>query len=249
MGLIGAKTLGASDDALHAPNFPWSHRRPWAAFDHHSMRRGLQVYQTVCATCHSLNLVAYRNLVGEMLTEEEAKEMAADIDVEDEPDAEGEINERPGKLIDYFPAPYPNEQAARAANNAALPPDLSLITKARPQGENYLFALLTGFKEPPAGVSIREGSYYNPYFPGGVIGMAPPLSNDMVEYDDGTEASISQMAKDVATFLCWAAEPKHDERKRMGIKTMFVLGLMVFPALYHKRLRWSVIKSRQVRFI
>lgn len=245
---LSQQKVEASSDNIPPSYFPWSHRLPWQSFDHASIRRGFQVYQQVCSTCHSLDRIAYRNLVGVSHTEEEAKKLAADIEIQDGPNEEGEMFERPGKLSDYFPRPYANDNAARAANNGALPPDLSLIVKARPYNENYLFALLTGYRDPPHGVSIREGLYYNPYFPGGAIAMAQALSNDQVEYEDGTEATISQMAKDVSTFLCWAAEPEHDERKRLGIKTIFVLSLTSAALLYLKRQKWSVLKSRVVTF-
>lgn len=238
----------ASDDALPAPAYPWSHKLPWESFDHASIRRGFKVYKEVCATCHSLKLIAYRNLVDSVLTEEEAKAIAADIEVQDGPNDEGEMFGRPGKLSDRLPSPYANDNAARFANNGALPPDLSLITKARPGHEDYLFALLTGYKEPPAGVTMKQGLYYNPYFPGGSIAMTQALMNDMLEFDDGTPASISQMAKDVSTFLCWAAEPEHDDRKKVGLKSLLILTLLLAPALYMKRLKWRVVKSRIVKF-
>ena len=144
--------------------------------------------------------------------------MAEDTEVMDGPNDEGEMFERPGKLSDYLPSPYPNEEAARYANNGAYPPDLSLIMKARHNGPDYVFALLTGYKDPPAGVAERETQYYNPYFPGAWIGMPMPLNEGAVEYDDGTPATATQMAKDVCTFLTWAAEPEADERKLMGVK-------------------------------
>ncbi|KAL6065633.1 Ubiquinol--cytochrome-c reductase catalytic subunit CYT1 [Balamuthia mandrillaris] len=213
-----------------------------------SIRRGHQVFSEVCSSCHSLNLVAYRHMVDVAYTEEELKEIAAGVDYEDGPDDDGEMYTRPGKLSDPLPAPYPNEQAARSANNGALPPDLSLIIKARPDKDNYVFQLLTGYTKPPAGVKVRQGMFYNPYFEGGGISMPPPLREGMLEYEDGTEASISQMAKDVTTFLCWASEPEHDDRKKMGIKAIFLLTLGLAPTLYWKRLKWSVLKTRQIQF-
>ncbi|KAL0397088.1 UNVERIFIED_CONTAM: Cytochrome c1-1, heme protein, mitochondrial [Sesamum calycinum] len=153
---------------------------------------------------------------------------------------------RPGKLSDRFPQPYANEQAARFANGGAYPPDLSLITKARHDGQNYVFALLTGYRDPPAGVSIREGLHYNPYFPGGAIAMPKMLNDGAVEYEDGTPATEAQMGKDVVTFLSWAAEPEMEERKLMGFKWIFVLSLALLQAGYYRRLRWSVLKSRKL---
>jgi len=237
-----------ANEALEPPKYPWSHRYPWQAFDHASIRRGFQVYKQVCSTCHSLDRVAYRNLIDVCYTEEEAKELAAEIEYEDGPDAEGEMFKRSGKLSDYMPRPYPNENAARFTNNGALPPDLSLMTKARHGGADYIFALLTGYKEPPAGISLRGGLYYNPYFAGGAIAMPPGLIEGALTFDDGTPSSISQMAKDVSVFLAWAAEPEHDDRKRWGFKAGLVLTLMAIPTFYFKRLRWSVLKTRVVSF-
>lgn len=153
---------------------------------------------------------------------------------------------RPGKLSDRFPQPYANEAAARFANGGAYPPDLSLITKARHNGQNYVFSLLTGYRDPPAGIAIREGLHYNPYFPGGAIAMPQMLIDGAVEYEDGTPATEAQMGKDVVTFLSWAAEPEMEERKLMGFKWIFVLSLALLQAAYYRRLRWSVLKSRKL---
>uniref|UniRef100_A0A7N5KM00 Cytochrome c1, heme protein, mitochondrial-like n=1 Tax=Ailuropoda melanoleuca TaxID=9646 RepID=A0A7N5KM00_AILME len=153
------------------------------------------------------------------------------VEVQDGPNEDGEMFMRPGKLSDYFPKPYPNPEAARAANNGALPPDLSYITRARHGGEDYVFSLLTGYCEPPTGVSLREGLHFNPYFPGQAIGMAPPIYDEVLEFDDGTPATMSQVAKDVCTFLRWASEPEHDHRKLMGLKR-----------------KWSVLKSRKLAY-
>ena len=160
-------------------------------------------------TPRSLKRIHYRELVGVCYTEAEAKARAADINVVDGPNDAGEMFDRPGKLSDALPSPYKNEEQARSINNGANPPDLSLINKARGRGEDYVFALLTGYHKPPPGVVMAEGQYYNPYFPGGKIGMPPPLEDGKVEYPDGTPATASQMAKDVAVFLAWAAEPDY----------------------------------------
>ncbi|KAF4356966.1 hypothetical protein F8388_015942 [Cannabis sativa] len=217
-----------------------------SSYDHGSIRRGHQVYQQVCASCHSMSLISYRDLVGVAYTEEETKAMAAEIEVVDGPNDEGEMFTRPGKLSDRFPQPYSNEQAARFANGGAYPPDLSLITKARHNGQNYVFALLTGYRDPPAGVSIRDGLHYNPYFPGGAIAMPKMLNDGAVEYEDGTPATEAQMGKDVTTFLSWAAEPEMEERKLMGFKWIFVLSLALLQAAYYRRLKWSTLKSRKL---
>jgi len=247
-GVLASNQTVHADSGLEAASYPWSHSKPWQSFDHASIRRGFLVYKQVCATCHSLDRIAWRNLVDVAFTEEEIKAMAAEVEYKDGPDQEGEMFDRPGKLSDYMPRPYPNENAARFANNGAYPPDLSLVVKAREKHEDYLFALLTGYREPPAGVSLREGLHYNPYFPGGAIAMAQALSNGQVEYDDGTGNSISQMAKDVSIFLSWASEPEHDQRKKTGIKTAILLTLMIIPTFYYKRLKWAVVKSRIIQF-
>lgn len=247
LAFLGQQTAHASD-ALAAPQHPWEHKSFFNGLDHGSIRRGWMVYQEVCSACHSLDLIAWRNLVGVVGTEAEVKEWAADHDYVDGPDDQGDMFDRPGALTDHIPRPYRNDNEARAGNNGALPPDLSLIKKARVGGEDYLFSLLTGYREAPHGVTLREGMYYNPYFPGGAIGMEQALHDEMIDYEDGTPSSISQMAKDVSVFLTWAAEPEHDERKRMGLKAFFVIALMCIPTLYFKRLKWSVIKTRQLRF-
>jgi len=237
-----------SSSSLHPPNYPWNHRHPWQSFDHQSIRRGHKVYTQVCATCHSLDRIAYRHLVEVCYSEAEAKEIAQGVQVPDGPDSEGEMFERPGMLSDYHPRPYPNDNAARFANNGALPPDLSLIVKARGTHEDYVFSLLTGYCEPPAGVTVREGLHYNPYFPGGKIAMAQPLSDGQVEYEDGTPNSMSQMAKDVTEFLCWASQPEQDYRRLLGFKVLAFLGIFAVPTLYWKRFKWSVLKHRKLAF-
>ena len=216
----------------------------------HSIRRGHQVYKEVCASCHSLKFLHFRDLVGVCYSEEEAKALAAEIEVEDGPNDDGEMFDRPGKLNDALPSPYENEEQARAINNGALPPDLSLMTKARHDGQNYMFALLTGYKDAPAGVEVNEaaGQYYNPYFPGGKIGMPKQLVDGALEYQDGTPATASQMAKDVTVFLAWAAEPHEDDRKRLGQK--FVVFMVVAAVLsgWFKRHRWMPVKSRKITY-
>lgn len=202
----------------------------------HSLRRGFQVYREVCASCHSLTRVPYRTLVGNMMTLDEAKAMAEENEYDTEPNDQGEIEKRPGKVSDYMPAPYKNDEAARAANNGALPPDLSLIVKARHGGCDYIFNLLTGYpEEPPAGAVVQEGLNFNPYFPGTGIAMARVLYDDLVEYEDGTPASTSQMAKDVVEFLNWAAEPEMDDRKKMGWKVLAVTSVLFTLSVWVKR--------------
>lgn len=234
------------EDGLHPPSYPWDYTGPLSSYDHASLRRGYQVYKEICAACHSLKRVAYRHLVGVTHTTEEAKALAADIEVVDGPDDKGEMFTRPGTLTDYHPSPYPNEEAARSANNGAYPPDLSLMTKARHGGADYLYALLTGYSDPPAGVEMRGGLHYNPYFPGGAIAMAQSIYDEVVDYEDETPATASQIAKDVTQFLAWAAEPEMEERKRVGLKMLVFLTAMTGCAFWYKRFKWSLLKSRKI---
>jgi cytochrome c1 len=211
--------------------------QPIPALTSPSLRRGFQVYREVCASCHSISRVPYRSLVGNMMTVDEAKALAEENEYDTEPNNEGEIEKRPGKLSDYMPAPYKNDEAARAANNGALPPDLSLMVKARHGGVDYIFNLLTGYpEEPPAGAVVQEGLNFNPYFPGTGIAMARVLYDDLVEYEDGTPASTSQMAKDVVEFLNWTAEPEMDDRKKMGWKVLAVTSVLFTLSVWVKRL-------------
>ncbi|XP_074842531.1 cytochrome c1, heme protein, mitochondrial [Carettochelys insculpta] len=240
--------VSAGELQLHPPTYAWSHGGLLSSLDHSSVRRGYQVYKQVCAACHSMEYVAFRNLVGVSHTEAEAKALALEVEVVDGPDEQGEMFTRPGKLSDYFPKPYPNAEAARMANNGALPPDLSYIVNARHGGEDYVFSLLTGYCDSPTGVDLKGELHYNPYFPGQAIAMAPPIYNEILEFEDGTPATMSQIAKDVCTFLRWAAEPEHDHRKLMGMKVMMILGLLIPLTYYLKRHKWSVLKSRKIAY-
>lgn len=242
-----AFAMTPQEEGLHATQYPWEHEKWTKTFDHASLRRGFQVYREVCAACHSLKRIPYRKLVGTFMTVDEAKAMAEENEYDTEPNDEGEIEQRPGKLSDYIPSPYKNDEAARAANNGALPPDLSLMVKARHGGCNYIFSLLTGYpEEPPAGATVQSGLNFNPYFPGTGIAMARVLYDGLVEYEDGTPATTSQMAKDVVEFLNWTAEPEMDERKKMGMKVL-VLGTALFAlSVWVKRYKWSPLKTRKI---
>lgn len=247
-GVVGFWSTSNADDALPPVQLPWPHNGHFTAYDHFALRRGWQVYKEVCSACHSLRLVYWRHLVGVVGTEDEVKEWASEHEYQDGPDENGEMFTRPGKLTDRMPLVYENETQARLGNGGSLPPDLSLMKKARHAGDDYIFSLLTGYRDAPHGLNLREGLHYNPYFPGAAIGMSQVLFEDMVEYEDGTPATISQMAKDVTTFLSWTAEPEHDERKKLGWKVVATIGLMIVPTLYWKRFKFSVIKTRQVKF-
>lgn len=253
-GALGALAFGgvgavnASDDCLRPPKYEWEHTGYFSGYNSATLRRGYEVYRQVCSTCHSMDLVAFRNLINVTHTEAQAKALAESMEFIDGPNAQGEMVERAGKLYDYFPAPYPNEEYARYINAGAYPPDLSLVVKARHDREDYIFALLTGYCDPPAGVSIREGLHYNPYFGGGAIGMAKALMDEGVEYEDGTLPTISQQAADVATFLAWASEPEVNTRKKDGAYAFF--GMLCLAALtgYHKRFIWNTLKTRRVTY-
>lgn len=236
----------ASELEIHAPKLDWYHNRHINSLDHGSAKRGFEVYRNVCAACHSLKYVAFRDLVGVTHTEAEAKTLAEEYQIRDGPDEEGNMYERPGKLSDYFPKPYPNDEASRAANNGASPPDLTHIVAAKPGFEDYIFHLLTGYKETPAGITLRETQYFNPYFMGGAIGMAPPLYDDVVDFADGTPAYQSQCAKDVVTFLAWTSDLNFNERKKMLIRAILTFSFLSIFMWYHKCHRWSAVKNRQV---
>ncbi|TPX50695.1 hypothetical protein SeLEV6574_g00759 [Synchytrium endobioticum] len=243
-----AHAFSLPDHGLHPPHYPWDHHKLWLSYDHASLRRGYQVYREVCAACHSLERIAWRNLVGVTHTENEAKTMAAEYEYEDGPNDRGEMFMRSGKLSDYMPKPYPNEEAARAANAGAYPPDLSCIARARHGEEDYVMALLLGYYDPPAGFKLPEGKHYNPYFPGGAISMARALYDEVVDYEDGTPNNASQLAKDVSAFLAWTSYPEHDERKKMGMKTIVIASVLMGLSIWWKRFKWAYIKSRKIVF-
>lgn len=240
-------------------HYPWNHIGKLDGFDHASLRRGYQVYKEVCAACHSATQMRYRHLVGVTHTEEQVKAEAAAITVTEydyvpykkdtEPDDKGNPWQREGRITDPFPSPYPNENAARAANNGAVPPDFSQLALARPGGIDYIFALLTGYDKPvPAGVTVDQGKYWNPWFPGGIIGMAPPLMDGSVEYEDGTPATTSQMAKDVCVFLHWISEPYYEDAKMMAIPAGLSLMLAAYCAAYYKRQFWTPIRAQKINW-
>lgn len=238
-GTAVALSATAAETPEPAPQ-DWSFSGVFGSFDRAALQRGFQVYKEVCSGCHSMNQLYYRHLAGIGYDEDQIKAIAATVEVEDGPNDEGEMFMRPAKPFDRFKAPFPNDVVARLANNGALPPDLSVIVKANPHGADYIYALLTGYKEsPPAGVTIPEGAFYNEAMAGGAIAMVPPLAEGAVEYQDGTAATVPQMAKDVTTFLAWAAEPEMEERKRIG-RTVILFLIVLTAFLYAlKRKIWS----------
>jgi ubiquinol-cytochrome c reductase cytochrome c1 subunit len=240
--ILAASGLELSAQIAETPepvHIKWHHDGLFGTFDRASAQRGFQVYREVCSACHGLTFVAFRNLTDLGFSAEQIEALAAEYTVTDGPNDEGDMFERPARPSDPIPPPYPNPQAARVANGGALPPELSLITKARAGGTDYVYSILTGYEEPPADAQAPEGLHYNAYFPGHWIAMPPPLSDGAVTYADGTEATVPQMAEDVATFLTWAGEPTLEQRKQTGLKV--TLFLIVFSGLTYATMRkvWS----------
>jgi ubiquinol-cytochrome c reductase cytochrome b/c1 subunit len=242
------------------PRLAWSFSGPFGMLDRAQLQRGFRVYREVCASCHGMKLLAFRNLAevgGPGFSVAQARQIASEYQVRDGPNDQGEMFERPGRLADHFPSPFANEQAARAANGGAFPPDMSVLAKARTyergfpwfifdavtqyqeQGPDYIAALLVGYADPPPGFTLPEGAYYNKYFPGGAIKMPPPLSDGQVQYTDGTAATAAQYAKDVSAFLVWAAEPHLEARKRIGFQVMIFLIVLAVLLYFTKKKVWK----------
>ena len=222
----------------------WSFKGFTGKFDRASLQRGFQVYKEVCSSCHSMQYLTYRNLGekgGPEFTKEEVKAISASFEVTDGPNSDGEMFERPGKPSDRFVSPYPNVQASMAANGGAYPPDMSVLVKARSGGANYIYSVLMGYEEKPEGFILDDGVYYNKYMSGNKIKMSKPLSEGIVEYSDGTNASEAQMARDVTTFLAWAAEPELEERHKTGIKVLIYLILLTILVYLSMKRIWSRI--------
>ena len=227
----------------------WSFKGIFGTFDRASLQRGYQVYQEVCSGCHSVQHLSYRNLSekgGPEFLVEEAKAIASQFEVEDGPNSDGEMFNRPGRLSDKFVKPYPNVEASTAANGGAYPPDMSVLAKARAGGADYIYSLLLGYGEVPAGFELDEGVYYNQYMSGNKIKMTAPLSDGLVEYSDGTQATTAQMAKDVTTFLVWASEPHLEAQHRIGFKVIIYLIILLTLVYMSKQKVWSRFGSKKV---
>jgi len=234
--------LFAAQAAAEEPAVPdWSFAGVFGTYDRAAARRGFEVYKNVCAACHSLSLVHYRNLEEIGFTEDEVKGIAAERQVTDGPNDQGEMFQRPARAADRFVPPFANEVQARLANNGALPPDLSVIVKARKGGADYIYEFLTGYVDPPEGFTVPDGMYYNAAFLGNAIAMPLPLSDGVVTYADQTPATVPQMAADVTTFLNWAAEPELDARKKMGLRVMMFLVLLTAMLYAVKRKVWGSV--------
>ena len=221
----------------------WSFAGPLGTFDKASMQRGFQAYREVCSGCHSLDYIAFRNLADLGYNADEIKAIAAEYEVEDGPNDEGEMFMRTAVPADHFPAPYPNENAARAANNGAYPLDLSLIFKARPNGADYLYSLLTSYEDAPADVTVPEGMYYNAAYSGHLIAMPQPLYGDDVTYADGADSSVDAISKDLVNFLAWTAEPAMETRKRTGVAVLIFLVLLSGLSYGAMRFIWADVKK------
>ena len=225
----------------------WSFKGPFGKFDRAALQRGYQVYTEVCSSCHSMKYLSYRNLAekgGPEFTLEQAKAIASSFEVKDGPNEDGDMFTRPGKLSDKFVMPYDNVKAAQAANGGAYPPDMSVLVKARGGGVDYIYSLLLGYEDPPSGVTLDDGVYYNKYMYGNKIRMAAPLSDGIVEYGDGTNASVEQMSKDVTTFLMWAAEPHLEARHQMGFKAIVYLIILTILVYFSMKRIWSRIETK-----
>ena len=257
LGLAVIPAVAQEHDGPVPPRQKWSFSGPFGHFDRGQLQRGFKVYKEVCAVCHGLKYVAFRNLEALGYSEAQVKAIAAEYKIQDGPNDQGEMFERDGRPADYFPTPWPNENAARARYNG-VPPDMSVLAKARSyergfpwfifdmftqfqeHGVDYIHALMIGYKEkPPAGVALPQGSFYNDYFPGHAIAMPPPLSDKRVDYTDGSPTTTDQYAKDVAAFMMWAAEPHLEARKRIGFQVMIFLIVLSGLLYFTKKKVWA----------
>jgi ubiquinol-cytochrome c reductase cytochrome b/c1 subunit len=262
--LAGAPAAFAQEHGAPQPHREsWSFAGPFGKYDQAQLQRGFQVFKEVCSSCHSAHLFAFRNLAqegGPGYSEDQAKTVAEEYKVQDGPNDSGDMFERPARLSDHWPSPFPNEQAARASNGGAFPPDFSVLAKARTyevgfpgflidvlkqyqeQGPDYIHALLNGYKDtPPEGFTLAEGAHYNEYFPGHAIKMPKPLSDDQVTYSDGTPQTVDQYSRDVVAFMMWLAEPHLEARKRIGFQVMLFLILFAGLLYFTKKKVWKSV--------
>jgi cytochrome c1 len=261
---VAGMALPAHAQEADAPPLQsWSFAGPFGQFDPEQLQRGFKIYREVCSTCHSLKLLSFRNLAdpgGPNFTEAQAAAIAATFQVTDGPNDQGQMFQRPGKISDYFPPPFPNDQAARAALGGGLPPDMSTLAKARGYdrgfpwfifeafteyeegGPDYIHAILNGYTDPPAGFVLPPGTYYNKYFPGHAIAMPKPINDGQVKFTDGTPETVDQYGRDVAAFLMWASEPKLDERKRLGFQVMIYLIVLSALLYFTKKKVWHEVE-------
>lgn len=261
--LLFAAPASAAEGGGHdgrPPRLSWSFAGPFGTYDTAQLQRGFKVFKEVCSACHSANFLYFRNLSqpgGPSFSEAQVKQIASGYQITDGPNDSGDMFERPGRPSDHWPAPFPNEQAARASNGGALPPDMSVLAKARSyhvgfpgfitdafiqyqeHGVDYIHAVLTGYAEAPEGVHVQSGLHYNKYFPGNQIAMPNPLSDGLVEYTDGSPQTVDQYASDVAAFLMWMAEPHLDTRKRIGFQVVIFLIVLSGLLYFTKKKVWK----------
>lgn len=235
----------AAASANQAPEIEhqdWTFSPPFGSYDNAQLQRGFQVYKEICSNCHSMRLLSYRNLGepgGPEFSPKAVEAIASQVQVTDGPNEKGEMFQRPARPSDHFRSPFANEQLARDANGGALPPDLSVMAKAREGGPDYIYALLTGYAEPPAGFTVAQGMHYNKAFPGHQIAMPPPLSDGVVKYTDGTKGTLDNYARDVSAYLMWAAEPKLEERHKTGARVLIFLAVFAAIMYLAKRTVWA----------
>jgi ubiquinol-cytochrome c reductase cytochrome b/c1 subunit len=261
--MAGAAIPARAQEADAPPLQHWSFAGPFGTYDPAQLQRGFKIYREVCSNCHSLKLLSFRNLAdagGPAFTEAQAAAVAESYQITDGPNDQGQMFQRPGKISDYFPPPFPNDQAARAALGGGLPPDMSTLAKARGYergfpwfifdaftqyqqgGPDYIHAILNGYTDPPQGFVLPPGTHYNKYFPGHAIAMPKPINDGQVKYTDGTPETVDQYGRDVAAFLMWAAEPKLDERKRLGFQVMIYLIVLAGLLYFTKKKVWHEVE-------
>ena len=245
--LLGFQLNSYAAEKVEYLKTDWSFKGLFGKFDRAALQRGYQVYTEVCSSCHSMKYLSYRNLAekgGPEFSEAQAKAIAASFEVKDGPNADGDMFTRPGKLSDKFVMPYENVKAAQAANGGAYPPDMSVLVKARGGGVDYIYSLLQGYEDPPAGVKLDEGVYYNKYMYGNKIKMPAPLSDDLIEYTDGTKATAEQMSKDVTNFLMWSAEPHLEQRHKTGFRVIAYLIILTVLVYFTMKKIWSRVEPK-----
>ena len=242
--------LAQQQNNNHAPEIAhqgWTFSPPFGSYDNAQLQRGFEVYRGICANCHSMRLLSYRNLGepgGPEFSPKKVETFASQVQVTDGPNEKGEMFQRPARPSDPLRSPFANEQQARAANQGALPPDLSVIAKAREGGPDYIYALLTGYSDPPQGFELAPGMHYNKAFPGHQIAMPPPLSDGAIKYADGTKPTLDNYARDVSAYLMWAAEPKLEERHKTGAQVMIFLLVFLVIMYLAKRTVWARLHHR-----
>ena len=245
--LLVGKSANAAGEKQTLLKQDWTLQSFFGKFDRASLQRGYQVYTEVCASCHSMKYLSYRNLYekgGPEFSEDQAKAIAASFEVTDGPNSDGEMFTRPGKLSDKFVMPYANDEEAKLSNGGAYPPDMSVLLKARAGGADYIYSVLLGYEDPPEGMKLDDGVYYNKYMYGNKIKMPQQLYEDLVTYSDGTPATPEQMAKDVTTFMAWTAEPKLEERHKFGFRAIIYLIILTILVYFSMKKIWSRIETK-----